>query len=83
MSASAEAVTKTVFDLYRAHGEANYIGEKVTQTEHAIQCAILAEEEGFPVEVRFSFPFYYIVTSCNDYTSQSNLYKNYRIHTES
>ena len=56
MSRSAEAVTKRVFDLYRLHGESDYIGEKVTQTEHAIQCAILAEEEGFPVEVRFSSP---------------------------
>jgi putative nucleotidyltransferase with HDIG domain len=36
-----------VFELYEKHGEAGYIGEHVSQIEHALQCARLAEIEGF------------------------------------
>ena len=36
-----------IFDLYRKYGGANYIGEEVTQLQHACQAAILAEKE-FP-----------------------------------
>jgi len=32
------------FDLYRKHGGQGYIGEAVTQYQHAVQCALLAEE---------------------------------------
>lgn len=41
-----EGVTE-VFDLYREFGKRNYIGEGVTQLEHAIQCAEQAAKE-FP-----------------------------------
>jgi 2-amino-1-hydroxyethylphosphonate dioxygenase (glycine-forming) len=33
-----------VFDLYNKYGNNGYIGENVTQLEHATQCAFLAEE---------------------------------------
>lgn len=41
-----EGVTE-VFDLYRQFGSSDYIGEQVTQLEHAIQCAEQAASE-FP-----------------------------------
>jgi len=41
-----EGVTQ-VFDLYRDYGGSDYIGEQVTQLEHAIQCAEQAAKE-FP-----------------------------------
>lgn len=40
-----------VFSLYRKYGDSDYLGEPVNQLEHAIQCAMLAEKEGYPVEV--------------------------------
>jgi phosphonate degradation associated HDIG domain protein len=35
-----------IVHLYRTHGAGQYGGESVTQLEHALQCAALAEEEG-------------------------------------
>lgn len=32
------------FELYRRHGDRGYIGEEVTQYQHAVQCSLLAEE---------------------------------------
>lgn len=32
------------FELYRRHGGRGYIGEEVTQYQHAVQCSLLAEE---------------------------------------
>ena len=40
-----------VFRLYRQFGDADYIGETVSQTQHMVQCALLAEKEGFSEEV--------------------------------
>jgi predicted HD phosphohydrolase len=37
-----------LFQLYREFGDADYIGEAVSQTQHMVQCALLAEKEGFP-----------------------------------
>ena len=37
---------KEIFDLYEQYGSFDYIGEKVTQTEHMIQSAMVAEKEG-------------------------------------
>ena len=49
--ATAEEVTKEVFDLFREYGSRDYIGEPVSQQEHMTQCAMLAEKEGYPIEV--------------------------------
>ncbi|XP_066280253.1 2-amino-1-hydroxyethylphosphonate dioxygenase (glycine-forming)-like [Branchiostoma lanceolatum] len=46
-----ETKLEAVFSLYQKHGRSDYIGEDVSQTEHMVQCAMLAEQEGFPVEV--------------------------------
>ncbi|MFG6106805.1 HD domain-containing protein [Leptothoe sp. EHU-05/26/07-4] len=35
-----------ILDLYRQRGQAQYGGEAVSQLEHALQCATLAEENG-------------------------------------
>lgn len=47
----AERITKKIFDLYKSHGANNYLGEDVTEEEHMIQCAMLAEEAGYSEEV--------------------------------
>lgn len=49
--ATGEEVTKEVFDLFREYGSRDYIGEPVSQQEHMTQCAMLAEKEGYPIEV--------------------------------
>ena len=40
------------FELYRKYGDNGYIGEDVSQKEHAIQAAILAEKEN-----SYNFPY--------------------------
>lgn len=41
------SVIRRLFDIY---GNKNYIGEEVSQIEHAIQCALMAENEQFSDE---------------------------------
>lgn len=43
------AVVDSILELFRARGDAAYFGEAVSQTEHALQSAALAEAEGAPV----------------------------------
>jgi len=38
---------RQVFNLYKISGGVNYIGEGITQLQHATQAALLAEREGF------------------------------------
>lgn len=47
----AEAVAADVFSLYERYGNADYIGEPVSQLEHMLQAAALAGKEGFVEEV--------------------------------
>lgn len=49
--AAAGEITKEVFDLFREYGNRDYIGEPVSQQEHMTQCAMLAEKEGYAIEV--------------------------------
>lgn len=37
-----------IIDLYKSSGDTNYFGEKVTKTEHMIQCALSAENDNDP-----------------------------------
>ena len=37
--------------LFREHGSAAYFGEAVSEAEHALQCACLAEQAGAPPEL--------------------------------
>ena len=47
---TSEVIDK-VFSLYEKHGTADYIGEPVSQLEHALQAAMMAEEEGFDTPI--------------------------------
>jgi phosphonate degradation associated HDIG domain protein len=47
----ATLITNEVFALFEQFGEMDYIGEKVSQLEHACQAAQLAEAEGYDTEV--------------------------------
>jgi phosphonate degradation associated HDIG domain protein len=46
-----ESTVETIFDLYKTFGEADYIGEPVSQIEHMSQSAQLAIAEGYDDEV--------------------------------
>lgn len=46
-----QAAVEQVFALYRAHGDADYIGEPVSQLEHMWQAAALAQAAGAEEEV--------------------------------
>ncbi|XP_076065688.1 2-amino-1-hydroxyethylphosphonate dioxygenase (glycine-forming)-like isoform X3 [Oratosquilla oratoria] len=48
---SPEDVVAEVFSLLEAMGSADYIGESVSQLQHALQAGHLAQQEGFPVHV--------------------------------
>ena len=43
-------IINEIIKLYSDHGDAGY-GEDVTQTEHALQCATLAQRENAPAEL--------------------------------
>ncbi len=47
----ARQVTDEIFGLYKNYGGAEYAGEKVSQLEHMVQAAQLAEQQGFDEEV--------------------------------
>src|ERR1700743_349660 len=47
----AEKNTDEIMALYENYGGAEYAGEKVSQLEHMVQAAQLAEEQGYEEEV--------------------------------
>src|ERR1700760_2121932 len=47
----AEKITNEIMDLYKGYGGNEYAGEKVSQLEHMVQAAQLAEEQGYDEEV--------------------------------
>ncbi|HEY4063295.1 MAG TPA: HD domain-containing protein [Puia sp.] len=47
----AKQITDEIFELYENYGGAEYAGEKVSQLEHMVQAAQLAEEQGSEEEV--------------------------------
>ena len=51
MRSRSSEIADEVFGLFDKHGQQDYIGENVTQLEHAIQCAMMAEKEDGSVEV--------------------------------
>jgi phosphonate degradation associated HDIG domain protein len=50
-SEQARRITDEIFELYENYGGAEYAGEKVSQLEHMVQAAQLAEEQGHDEEV--------------------------------
>jgi len=53
-----------VFALFEQHGRADYIGEAISQLEHACQAAQMAEAEGFDEEVILAALFHDIGHLC-------------------
>src|ERR1700754_3007913 len=47
----AQRITDEIMKLYKGYGGAEYAGEKVSQLEHMVQAAQLAEEQGYDEEV--------------------------------
>jgi phosphonate degradation associated HDIG domain protein len=47
----AIGIANEIMDLYEQHGGSEYAGEKISQLEHMVQAAQLAEEKGFDEEV--------------------------------
>lgn len=43
---SAEAAVAALFTLFEAHGQADYVGEPVSQLQHMVQAAQLARQDG-------------------------------------
>lgn len=46
-----EQTVNEIFDLFKNFGKADYIGEPVSQLQHALQAAMQAEEEGYDDEI--------------------------------
>lgn len=59
-----KAVVDEVFSLYEKFGDADYIGEPVSQLEHMSQAADLAEAEGYDDEVVLAAFFHDIGHLC-------------------
>ena len=51
MGVKPSEVADKVFVLFDKYGDQDYIGENVSQLEHAVQCAMMAEKEDGSVEV--------------------------------
>jgi 2-amino-1-hydroxyethylphosphonate dioxygenase (glycine-forming) len=57
-------ITDEIFDLYEKYGQADYIGEPVSQIEHMSQSAQLAIKEGYDDEVVLAAFFHDIGHIC-------------------
>jgi phosphonate degradation associated HDIG domain protein len=51
MIADTHLIADEIIELYSHHGGEEYAGEKVTQLEHMVQAAQLAEQQGYDEEV--------------------------------
>src|SRR5580693_6797369 len=50
-TAEATEITDQIMSYYEQHGGEEYAGEKVTQLEHMVQAAQLAEAQGYDEEI--------------------------------
>jgi len=64
MNKKVDQVIEEVFDLYEKHGDADYIGEPVSQLEHMSQSAQLAISQGCDDEVVLAAFFHDIGHIC-------------------
>jgi 2-amino-1-hydroxyethylphosphonate dioxygenase (glycine-forming) len=62
----AGKITDQVMSFYEHHGGEEYAGEKVTQLEHMVQAAQLAEEQGYDEEVILAAFLHDIGHICED-----------------
>ncbi len=67
MLLNPEVTADIVIDLYKKYGNADYIGEPVSQLEHMCQCAKIAEEEGYDEEVILAALFHDIGHFCEHF----------------
>lgn len=64
MSSQITDTVEEILSLYRNYGNADYIGEPVSQIEHMCQCAQMAEKEGYDMEVILAAFFHDIGHLC-------------------
>lgn len=65
-TAEATEITNQIMSFYEHHGGEEYAGEKVTQLEHMVQAAQLAEEQGYDDEVILAAFLHDIGHICED-----------------
>jgi phosphonate degradation associated HDIG domain protein len=68
-----KALVDEVFQVYADHGNEDYIGEAISQIEHAAQGAQMAEEEGFDEEVILAAFFHDIGHLCAKKDPKNNM----------
>ncbi len=71
VNANPENVIEEIFELYKKHGDEDYIGEPVSQLEHMSQAAMLAYDEGYDDEVVLAAFFHDIGHLCADDQAES------------
>lgn len=64
-----EKVAREIMALYEIYGDADYIGEPVSQLEHMCQCAQLAQRQGYNEEVILAAFFHDIGHLCEHITT--------------
>lgn len=69
----AEEITQEIFSLYEKYGNADYIGEPVSQLEHMSQSAQLAIEGGYDDEVILAAFFHDIGHICMQATAGQSM----------
>ncbi len=67
------AVIDEIFDLYERYGDADYIGEPVSQLEHMSQSAQLAMQDGYDDEVVLAAFFHDIGHICVQATAEQSM----------
>ena len=73
MEGKLESIVDEVFSLYTKYGDADYIGEPVSQLEHMSQSAQLAMDEGFDDEVVLASFFHDIGHICAMSNEENNM----------
>jgi len=68
-----EQIVNEVFNLYNQFGNADYIGEPVSQLEHMSQAAVLAQQEGYDDEVILAAFFHDIGHICVMHNEANNM----------
>ncbi len=70
---SRQAVIDEIFELYERYGQADYIGEPVSQIEHMSQSAQLAMQSGYDDEVVLAAFFHDIGHICVQTTAEQSM----------
>ncbi len=68
-----DQVVNEIFDLYEKYGQADYIGEPVSQIEHMSQAAKLAMDEGYDDQVTLAAFFHDIGHICSMANAENSM----------